>query len=127
MRLHSHMTNKDYQRLNHVDPVLADRELRGLVQTGLVEQHSARRWAHYKLHSTVIADMAESALADEETFLAYVREHGSLNNSACRALLGVNAPRALNLLKRMRRCAQLKQVGMSRGIRYVVPKSLSPH
>lgn len=115
------MTNKDYQRLNHVDSVLAYRELRGLVQTGLVEQHSARRWAHYKLHPSVVSDVPEPAQTDEETILAYVREHGSISNSECRALLGVNAPRALYLLKQMRRRGQLEQVGMSRGIRYVIP------
>jgi len=37
------MVSVDYQRLNRVDPVMAGRDLRSLVQMGLVEQHGTRR------------------------------------------------------------------------------------
>lgn len=43
------ITNRDYQRLNHVDSVTANRELRGLVQPGLIELNSTRRCAYYTL------------------------------------------------------------------------------
>ena len=35
---HQHITNSDYRRLNRIDAMTAGQELRGLVQTGLVEQ-----------------------------------------------------------------------------------------
>jgi ATP-dependent DNA helicase RecG len=40
LRHNAQMTNSDYQRLNHIDSATANRELRGLVQTGLIEQHT---------------------------------------------------------------------------------------
>jgi ATP-dependent DNA helicase RecG len=43
LRHNEQITNSDYQRLNHVDSVTANRELRGLVQEGLIEQHNTRR------------------------------------------------------------------------------------
>jgi ATP-dependent DNA helicase RecG len=43
LRHNERMTNSDYQRLNHVDSVTANRELRRLVQAGLIEQNSTRR------------------------------------------------------------------------------------
>ena len=38
--LNQQITSGEYQRLDHVDSVTANRELRGLVQTGLVIQNS---------------------------------------------------------------------------------------
>jgi hypothetical protein len=40
LRYNEQLTNSHYQRLNHAHSVAASRELRGLVQSGLVEQHS---------------------------------------------------------------------------------------
>ncbi|MRS03645.1 transcriptional regulator, partial [bacterium] len=46
---HEQMTNGEYCRLNSVDSVIATRELKGLVDSGLVEMHGTRRWAVYGL------------------------------------------------------------------------------
>ena len=43
------ITNSDYRRLNFVDMNTAGRDLRGLVQIGIVTQHESRRWAYYTL------------------------------------------------------------------------------
>ncbi|MGB3216378.1 MAG: hypothetical protein WBD79_03160, partial [Anaerolineae bacterium] len=43
LRANEQLANRDYQRLNRVDSVTANRELRRLVETGLTEQHSTRR------------------------------------------------------------------------------------
>jgi len=44
LRVNVQMTNADYRRLHHgaVETVEATRELRGLVETGLVEMHGIR-------------------------------------------------------------------------------------
>jgi ATP-dependent DNA helicase RecG len=49
--LHRHelMTNADYCRLNSVDSVAATKELKRLVDSGLVEMKGTRRWAVYML------------------------------------------------------------------------------
>jgi len=101
LRHNEQMINRDYQRLNYVDSVTANRELRGLVQSGLTKQHSTRRWAHYTLNLPVEAKATPPSLTDEERLLAYVREHGSISNSKCRDLLRVNMQRASHFLKKM--------------------------
>jgi len=88
------MTNADYRRLHHgaVETVEATRELRGLVETGLVEMHGIRRWAYYTLSEEVLPHVQPPlplAMSDEEKILAYVREHGSIINPECRELLGL--------------------------------------
>jgi len=56
LRVNVQMTNADYRRLHHgaVETVEATRELRGLVETGLVEMHGIRRWAYYTLSEEVL-------------------------------------------------------------------------
>ena len=46
---HEQMTNPEYCRLNSVDSVTATRDLKGLVESGLVEMLGTRRWAVYRL------------------------------------------------------------------------------
>jgi hypothetical protein len=63
--------------------------LRGLVQAGLIEQHGASRWTYYRLK--VPRELPEQKVpqADEDKILAYVRKHGTINNTQCRELSGV--------------------------------------
>jgi ATP-dependent DNA helicase RecG len=49
LRKHEQITNQEYCRLNNVDSVTATRDLKGLVDTELVERLGTRRWAHYRL------------------------------------------------------------------------------
>jgi ATP-dependent DNA helicase RecG len=46
---HKQITNPVYCRLNNVDSLTATRDLRGLVETGVVAMHGTRRWAYYTL------------------------------------------------------------------------------
>ena len=46
---HKQITNADYCRLNNVDSLVSTRELRGLVEVGVVDMHGSRRWAYYTL------------------------------------------------------------------------------
>jgi ATP-dependent DNA helicase RecG len=121
--LHQHefITNADYRRLNRVDAMVAGQELRGLVQAGMIDQHGASRGTSYTLQLPRESAMPKVLLADEEKILAYVREHGSINNTECRRLLNVEDKRAWYLLNKLRHLDALRQVGKGRWSRYTLP------
>jgi ATP-dependent DNA helicase RecG len=121
LRYNEQMTNSDYQRLNHVESVTANRELRGLVQVGLIEQHSTRRWAYYTLNVPTEAEAPLPLQTDEDKILAYVRQHGSINNAECCNFIGVEPSRAWYLLKKLGVRGLLKRQGKKRWTRYVLP------
>ncbi len=122
LRHNQGMTNNDYQRLNHVDSVTATRELRSLTDYGLVDLHGSRRWAYYTLNVPVEAPPVQTELeTDEEKILAYVREHGSINNTECRDLVTVSLQQASYLLKKMQKKGALRREGMRRWARYYLP------
>ena len=112
------MTNSDYQRLNHVDSVTT-RELRGLVQVGLIEQHSTRRWAYYTLNVPPEAEAPPRLQTDEEKVLAYVQERGFIKRADCQRLLGVSAIQARYTLQKMRERGLLRIEGSRKGARYL--------
>lgn len=119
LRHNQQITNFDYQRLTHVDSVTANRELRGLVQTGLTTQHSSRRWSHYML-SVSIADKGETTLPllPEDKVLEFIRCHGSITRKQCAGLLDLKDIEARRLLHRMRDKGTLIQIGYKKGSRY---------
>jgi ATP-dependent DNA helicase RecG len=115
------LRNFDYQRLNHVDSVTANKELRGLVQTGLINLHSTRRWAHYTLN--IPADFeVEIQKTPEQRILDYVRERGFIKRADCMKLLNLKATQARNVLFKMRDQGLLRQEGTRRAAKYVLPK-----
>ena len=61
------------------------------------------------------------APADEARILAYVREHGVINNTDCRELLGVGIHRAWYLLRKLQRSGQLVQDSSRRWAQYRLP------
>ena len=115
---HDHITNSDYQRLNHVDSVTANRELHSLVQLKLVDQHGTRRWAYYTLKISIEVKVEVPPQTDEEKILAYVKKYGSIDNSKCRDLLHVNMQRSSYLLKKMYKRGLLKRDGKRRWVVY---------
>lgn len=58
------------------------------------------------------------ALAEDDRILAFVKEHGSINNTECRELLGVGMHRAWYLLRKMHRTGTLRQDSSGRWARY---------
>ena len=66
LRHHDGITNSEYRRLTHIDALVAGQELRGLVQTGLVEQKGAGRWTSYalKAHEAIPGATGEVARED---------------------------------------------------------------
>jgi ATP-dependent DNA helicase RecG len=122
LRHNDQITNSDYQRLNHVNSVIATRELRGLVQSGLVDQHSTRRWAYYTLNVPAeVKAPQQISHPDEEKILDYVRKHGYIKRSNCQQLLGATEIRARYLLQKMRKRGFLRLEGSRKGARYVLP------
>jgi len=124
LRHNDRITNSDYQRLNHVDSVTANRELRGLVQEGLIQQQSTRRWAYYILNAPEEVQVALPAQTDEEKILAYVREHGSIKREECQQLLGITRDQARYLLGKMWRQGLIRREGERKGTRYFLPQEL---
>ncbi len=121
LRYNEQMTNSDYRRLNHVDTVTANRELRGLVQSGLVEQHSTRRWAFYTLRVPAQLELPLERVSPEDQVLAYVKERGSITNAQCRDLLHVSFEQSSHLLQKMYAGGQLRREGKHRWTRYTLP------
>jgi len=123
LRYNERMTNSDYRRLNNVpDTTHATRELRELVESGLVQMHETRRWAHYTLSpEAALAGLRPALGAEESAVLSYVREHGHITRSECVALLEAKPAHVSYLLTRMREQGLLKAVGRRRWTRYVLP------
>lgn len=119
-----HADTKGNELYDVVETVEATRELRGLVETGLVEMHGTRRWAYYTLSEATPRQVQlalPEAMSDEEKVLAYVREHGSITNAQCRYLLGwaeQDRHRAKRLLVRLVNKSKLRPTGKGRWIRY---------
>jgi hypothetical protein len=58
----------------------------------------------------------------EERILAYVEQHGSINNTECRELLGIKSyKKAGALLHKLRDAGKLRQIGTKRWTRYKPP------
>ena len=128
LRRNERLVNNDYRRLNHIDSVVATKELKGLVQLRLLEQHGTRGGAYYTLgQASEFIEEPESIIAstisgnEQEAILAYVKKQGSINNKQCRVLLNVNERRANYLLTDL--CAEslLHREGKVRWTRYVIP------
>ncbi len=118
LRYNDQITNHDYQRLNQVDSITAGRELRGLVQAGLVEQQSAHRWTYYTLNVSRELPGESAAASQENQILAYVRENGSIGSAECQAILKVDYRRAWYLLKKLTESGNLTPIGSGKGRRY---------
>ena len=121
LRQHKQITNSDYRRLNHVDAATAGQELRGLVQARLVEQEGVGRWTYYTLKVSRKPVEQKVSQSDEDKVLAYVREHGSIDNAQSRELLEVEIKRAWYLLDKLCKLGALKPVGQGRWRRYTLP------
>ena len=121
LRQHERITNNEYRRLNRVDTMMAGQELRGLVETGLLETQGVGRWTSYQLKVSPQVSEEQESQTDEEQILAYVRQRGSINNSECRDLLQVDLHRASHLLKKMHAYGLLRREGERRWARYHLP------
>jgi ATP-dependent DNA helicase RecG len=121
LRQHDRITNADYRRLNRVETVAAGQELRGLVDTNLVEQDGVGRWTTYRLRvASELPEQLEPA-TDEDKILAHVRDKGSITNGEVQALLEVAPSRAYYLLRKLATMGALKPAGIGKNRKYKLP------
>jgi len=131
LRHRGRITNSDYRRLNFVDISTATRDLRGLVQAGVVVQHEQRRWAYYKLGETgregsIQLPLTPQLSREEEAVLAYIREHGEITNRACRTLLGYDRRQATRILQELADKGVIRQVGhIGRSVKYLAVSAVA--
>jgi len=100
LRQHSYIDNRDYRRLNRVDMMTAGQDLRGMVQTGLVEQTGFGRWTKYRLFISDVGVKVTAIEPDEEKIISYIKRHGSITNADCRDLLQANLHNTSYFLKK---------------------------
>lgn len=121
LRQHSNIDNQDYRRLNRVDMMAAGQDLRGMVQTGLIEQTGFGRWTKYTLKAQEERGGPPKIPSNEEKILAHLEKHGSINNAECRDLLGLDLQKASYLLKKLNNRGLIKRSGKRRWTRYQLP------
>ncbi len=120
LRINPRMTNSDYRRLNNTTTVEATRDLRDLVDLGLMEMHGTRRWAYYTLAAGMEVER-EPEERPARLVLDYVDQHGSITNRECRELFGWGEEergKAYRLLRRLVQKGELRNKGQGRGTYY---------
>jgi ATP-dependent DNA helicase RecG len=117
------MTNSDYRRLNNVaDTIQATRELKKMVEQGLIEMHASRRWATYSLAPNLKTAADISLLSEnEQRVLQLVLERESVSRQDCLKVLPISARQVTYLLSRMVAQGHLARMGEKRGARYTLP------
>ncbi len=123
MRHNHRLTNSEYRRLHHgLDSRDASRELQGLVTVGAAAKKGVRGGSFYALALPREIPSAELPPSNEDTVIAFVRQHGSIRAGECAALLGwSNARRAGRLLRDLANRGLLRPIGEKRGRRYLLP------
>lgn len=121
MRNNEQITNSDYQRLNHIDSIAANRELNALVQLGLIKQHKTRRWAYYTLEVPVETQVPKATQTVEEQVLGHIRRYGSISRAECKDTLKISDRQAKQLLQEMNKEGLIRLTGRGKGARYVFP------
>ena len=95
----------------------ASQELRGLVQSGLIEQKGVGRWTTYILKTAIEISMEPKPKVppkEKDKILAYVKRNGSINNMECQKLLNIDRKRAWYLLNKLCKTGQLSIAGKGR-------------
>ena len=110
--------------MNRLDMMTAGNDLRGLVQTGLVEQSGVGRWTKYRLKVSDDEPIEIPLGENEEKIIDQILKQGSITNAECRKFLGTNLTDTSYLLKRMTEKGLIKREGKHRWTRYELPFSI---
>lgn len=106
------------------------RELKNLLERAVIECGPTGRIEEAHLHFfgdefTTGADLEEAeleeaveGLGDEDAVIAYLRQHGLINNTVCRQLLGVDRNRSSYLLRKLEKQGKLASEGQGRWAQY---------
>jgi predicted HTH transcriptional regulator len=111
--------NSEYQNLNDVDRDAAYRELKELVDMGLLHPSGSRgRGARYGMSATIRSSAAAS-LTPHRVVAARMRERGFIQNSDFREIFGLARDQAKRELNRLVEEEVLCLTGRGRGAHYI--------
>jgi ATP-dependent DNA helicase RecG len=125
---HGHITNPGYCRLNNVDSLVATRELRGLVDAGLVTMQGTRRWAHYVLSETKLEGGMASrrGTVNERQYkaLEYLHKNGKITTAEYRLEVGeaITERTAQRDLRQLEASGLIRRMGKTRNAHYKLVK-----
>jgi ATP-dependent DNA helicase RecG len=131
---HEQITNQEYCRLNNVDSVTATKDLRGLVESKLVEMSGTRRWAVYHLEMTQRATQQTSLHLDELNLnprqvlaLRWIEEKGFITSKQYELLSEppISDKTVLKDLNELEEKGIIKRIGQARRTRYIKSASTS--
>ena len=91
-----------------------------MVQAGLIVQMGLGRWTKYALKIDDKSVEKPILGSGEEKILAFLKKHGTINNSECRKILGINEKQAWYLLSKLSDSGILKRQGIGKGRRYTI-------
>ncbi len=131
---HEQMGNSEYCRLNSVDSVTATRELKGLVDSGLVEMSGTRRWAVYRLIAQQTIEQQSFIHLDDlnlnprqEMAIKWIEEKGFITSKQYEFLSTppISEKTAQNDLNELVEKGVIKRTGRARSTRYIKSNSIS--
>ena len=134
LRKHEQMTNSDYCRLNNVDSVAATRDLKGLVDSGLVMMHGTRRWAIYQLKIKKDVENQSSLLFEDldlnprQTLaVGWIIEKGFITSEQYKNLStqSISSKTAQTDLNDLESRGIVKRIGKARSTRYTLNEKTS--
>lgn len=114
------VTNSDYRRINLASRENAQRDLRKLVDLGVLQLQGRGATAHYVL-STRYAGALQLPLDPRQQILNHVARWGYITNAQCRQLLNLSRAGARKVLRQLVVDGDLRLTGSRRGSRYVLP------
>lgn len=120
LKHNAQITNREYQRLNYIDSVTANRELGSLVQSGLIKQHKTKRWAYYTLNAPTEMEAPKPLRTKEEKVLEYIKNHGSIKRNECSILLELSGIQAKYILQKMHKNGLIRLIGKGRVRKYIL-------
>jgi predicted HTH transcriptional regulator len=121
LRHNDEITSVEYQRLNQVNGVTAERDLRALVVARLLAQRTYKGRVSYMLAAPLETDGPAPPQSDEEMVIAHVRAHGFITGAEGPQVLGAVASHAEYILHTMKERGLLRLDDSGRGVRYVLP------
>jgi ATP-dependent DNA helicase RecG len=125
---HKQITNPEYCRLNNVDSQVTTRELRGLVEAGVVTMQGVRRWAHYILTEThsegQISTRRSTINHRQQRALDYLRKSGRITTAEYITQAGepISERTAQRDLRQMEHLGLIQQIGRAREAHYILAK-----
>lgn len=125
---HKQITNPDYCRLNNVNSLVATRELRGLVDAGVVTMQGMRRWARYSLAETqtegITTPKRNTINSRQQKALEYLRRIGRITTAEYIIQAGepISDRTAQRDLRQMEALGLIQQIGRARDAHYILAK-----